>query len=214
MAKNRKYDIIEEPVEIINNFSWLDNDNEVENNEMIGNYKLIKKYNRNILISDLKKQKLNQILTEYPNEGEIIHLITNGSYDLYNIVDDLIDKYGAVDELIGSTWCMNSHTVMDLKVKYKERLIKNIILLTGDYFKLKQRSEYGQLYEFMQDNKLHYKSCKNHAKILAVKINDKNIVVESSANFTTNPRVENFTIYNDKELYDFHKSWIMEAING
>lgn len=34
------------------------------------------------------------------------------------------------------------------------------------------------------------------------------ICVEGSANFTANPRIEQFTISNDTALANFHKKWI------
>jgi len=188
-------------------------DYEVDNNELGDSYKLISKNKKQILKADLKKNNLKMICPDFRKQVETIHLITNSSYDLYNMVGYFIEKYGYIDLFAGSTWCMNAWNIKDIKEKYENKIIKDVILITGDYFKLKQRSEYGQLAEFMIKYKLKYKSCKNHAKILLLSHLDNYIVIESSANFTTNPRVENFCIFNDKEIFDFHLGWINDAIN-
>jgi hypothetical protein len=194
------------------NFNWLESD-EIDSNTIKSDYKYIHKCNNHKFKSDIKKDCLKNIMPEFPGHNEILHLITNGSYDLYNMVAYFIDKYKTIDNFIGSTWCMNAWNIKDLKEKYESKIINNITLITGDYFKLKQRSEYGQLAEFMVKNRLKYKSCKNHAKIMLLNKDNIYITIESSANFTTNPRVENFTLYSNKELYQFHENWILEAIN-
>lgn len=38
------------------------------------------------------------------------------------------------------------------------------------------------------------------------------IVIQGSANFTSNPRIEQFSINNNKILFDFHKNWMDEII--
>lgn len=37
-------------------------------------------------------------------------------------------------------------------------------------------------------------------------------MIEGSANFTANPRIEQFIISKSKELFDFHKDWMNEVI--
>jgi hypothetical protein len=55
-------------------------------------------------------------------------------------------------------------------------------------------------------------SNENHSKITLMDNGVDFIVIEGSANFTANPRIEQFTVINSKELYDFHKKWMNEII--
>ena len=45
---------------------------------------------------------------------------------------------------------------------------------------------------------------KNHSKITLCKVDDYAIVVESSANVNTNPRIEQSTLHNNPELHAFY----------
>ena len=38
------------------------------------------------------------------------------------------------------------------------------------------------------------------------------IVMEGSANWTANPRLEQFTVTNSRPLYDFHREWMEEML--
>jgi len=38
--------------------------------------------------------------------------------------------------------------------------------------------------------------------------------MEGSANFTSNPRLENYIIVNDRALWDFHREWMEGVFNG
>jgi len=52
--------------------------------------------------------------------------------------------------------------------------------------------------------------CYNHSKIIGVQSNTQNIVIEGSGNFSYNTNIEQYTIDNDLELFNFHLKWIKE----
>ena len=53
----------------------------------------------------------------------------------------------------------------------------------------------------------------NHTKIILLRTAKTFIVIEGSANFTANPRLENYTLSSDETLYNFHREW-MEHMLG
>jgi len=41
----------------------------------------------------------------------------------------------------------------------------------------------------------------------------KHIVFEGSGNLSDNARIEQYILENNKQAYEFHKNWIMEAMS-
>lgn len=80
--------------------------------------------------------------------------------------------------------------------------------LTGLYFKVREPDVYSFLAEEFTRRGQKFICADNHAKIAAMFTSGGDICVEGSANFTANPRIEQFTISNDTALANFHKKWI------
>ena len=56
------------------------------------------------------------------------------------------------------------------------------------------------------------RACRNHSKILCIDFGGEAFVVESSANLRSCNNLEQFTLTNSRELYDFHRTWIRSVI--
>jgi len=48
----------------------------------------------------------------------------------------------------------------------------------------------------------------SHAKITLINAGNEYYVISGSGNYSNNPKIEQYTVLKDKELYDFHKGWI------
>jgi hypothetical protein len=53
---------------------------------------------------------------------------------------------------------------------------------------------------------------RTHAKLLLIATGEARIVVESSANLRSCHNVEQATVFNDAELFDFHRKWIDDLL--
>jgi hypothetical protein len=51
---------------------------------------------------------------------------------------------------------------------------------------------------------------RNHAKIILVSYDDNWFTFETSANLRSSDNLETMTIFNDREIHDFHAEWIDE----
>ena len=60
----------------------------------------------------------------------------------------------------------------------------------------------------LEDRAQRFKACENHAKVVLLQAGEDWLVFEGSANFTANPRIEQFVLNNDRELFEFHKTWM------
>jgi len=68
-------------------------------------------------------------------------------------------------------------------------------------------------------NGLHHRGSRmrcleNHAKVAAISLPDgSGFVIEGSANFTANPRIEQNIVARSRELYQHHTGWINECFD-
>jgi hypothetical protein len=86
--------------------------------------------------------------------------------------------------------------------------IQKATLFSGLYFKRRESAVYATVASGLIDRKQRFLCFENHSKIILLAAGDERIVIEGSANFTANPRVEQNTVTNDRDLYDFHRSWM------
>ena len=163
-----------------------------------------------------KREALGDLMKAKPPIGSATHAISNGRYDFWTWVPTLLDFIGHADEFYGATWTLNRENCKDMFRLYDEGRIKTIGFLTGTYFKRREAAVYATLMTGIQDRGQRYVCLENHAKVvlMANHASGDYLVVEGSANFTANPRIEQYCIVNDRVVYDFHKAWIEEALGA
>lgn len=207
MAKSKN---IEQDLDFSESNDWLFGNDVLETRDTNETELFSQKAVKQQFIRKQRKQKFSDILKRLPDNNEYFHIVSNGEWDFFSIVDVLADLLGGIDVMYGSTWTMSQMNVRDLEIMYKSGKIKEINMFTGTYFKRRESSVYNYLVNFILNSKQKYKCFENHSKILLLHNTKKQIyiVVEGSANFTMNPRTEQFVMTNSKELYEFHKKWL------
>jgi len=85
-------------------------------------------------------------------------------------------------------------------------------MITGLYFKRRESAVYATLLAGIERRGGRLYSFRNHTKIALLQKDKDYIVMEGSANFTSNPRLENFIIVNDRGLYEFHSGWFNDML--
>ena len=84
--------------------------------------------------------------------------------------------------------------------------IKNVTFILSKVQKL-NNAKYQYFDDFEEKckkNKWKYKEYNNHSKIALIKTKKNYYVLETSSNLNENPMVEQFSLTNDKELYDWY----------
>lgn len=186
------------------------------------------------IIKATHRERMAEILDRLPEPGETFHIVSNGTFDHFDFVPRIAELMDGVGSFYGSTWTMSRPNALDLLELYDQGKIGEITLATGLYFKRRETAVYATILEGLQKRGQRYISAKNHCKVscFAPKFRwDGNpqpldpaepaepdwgcwISVEGSANYTANPRMENFTVTNSKKVFDLHVGWIEELLNG
>lgn len=167
-------------------------------------------------IAMMKQEHLRDIMPAKPAPGTAYHLISNGTYDFWTWIPVMLDWIDSADEFYGSTWTLNRACCQELLHFFDQGRIRKIGMLTGLYFKRRETAVYAQLMIGLQEGRQRYMCLENHAKVtlLANHRTQDYLVVEGSANYTANPRIEQYVLLNDRTIYDHHKAWMDEILNA
>ena len=172
----------------------------------------LKPRHRRCLVA-LKREKLADFLPPLPAPAESLHLISNGAFDYWTFVPTIIEKMERqAVAFYGSTWTMSRPNVTNMFELFDGGKIASLAVLTGTYFKRRESSVCNTLVEGLLSRGQRFRAFSNHAKVMLLDFEADAFVLEGSANFTANPRLEQTTIHNSRELYEFHKAWFEEML--
>lgn len=162
----------------------------------------------------MRKEKAAEILTELPSPGESLHIVSNGKFDYWDFVPLICELLKApVDQAYLSTWTLNRECCKQTMELLDSGKIQNVGFLTGLYFKQRESSVYATLVNGLHARGQKFRALENHSKIALLRSGETYIVMEGSANFTGNPRIEQNTITQDRQLWEFHAEWFEEILN-
>jgi len=190
-------------------------DDEIESNETIIDSKKIKVQTKIRMKNKLKNESASKIFDELPAPGESIHIVSNGKFDYFNLVPILIEMAGGkAKSFYFSTWTLSQNNAEKILRLFDDGSVGTMKALTGLYFKQREPQVFNYLYEGFKERNLTMACNENHSKVTLIEINRDFYIIEGSANFTANPRIEQFVVTNHKELYFFHKEWMDEIIGS
>lgn len=190
--------------------SWIGKDYQLEKPDTLPVSLAVRRRTiKRTLISATRKENLKEFLKSVPERGETIHLVSNGNFDYWNFVPAILDLTGEkATEFYGSTWTMSRPNALQLLDLFDAGRLEKVTLLSGLYFKRRESSVYTTIAGGLIDRKQRFLCLENHAKVILMQIGRRHIVIEGSANFTANPRIEQNAITDDEPLYRFHQGWI------
>ena len=81
--------------------------------------------------------------------GESVHIVSNGKYDFWTWVPQMLDWIGTVDEFYCSTWTLARSNCVELIELWDSGRIPlgKVSFLTGLYFKRRETATYSFLLE-------------------------------------------------------------------
>ncbi len=195
--------------ELSDEFSYLFDSNEIDSLEKPKGRLLVREAKRKQILIDRLKE-LRGVLPEISN-GYTYHLISSDNFGSIELLK-LINERCKINHIALTTWSYNQelvHLIGDLLSSGAE-----ILFCVDKSIKTRKAYLYAQLAELsIKTNKLtvrtHYQI---HSKVTIIEAEQSKISIESSANYSNNTRIENFTITEGLDVYNFHKNWINKIV--
>jgi hypothetical protein len=155
------------------------------------------------------------ILAVLPAPGEALHAIMSGRYDLADLIDAMLDARGPVDDLRVATLSFNGRNVEAIGRWLEGGRVVRLTMLCSHFFQQHNPETFEALRERLVQGQGHrLAASRNHCKVIAFTFQDGGrFALEGSANLRTNSNNEQFALFNDVELHDWHAAWIDEQVS-
>jgi hypothetical protein len=189
-------------------------DGQIETRETI-NPRQIRLRGKREMITRLRAENAAALIDRLPQENEFFHITSNGKFDYWQLVP-LIIKMAEIKgaALHASTWTINRENALEMLAMLDDGRLSEISLLTGLYFKRRESAVYATISNGLHHRGSRMRCLENHAKVAAISLPDgSGFVIEGSANFTANPRIEQNIVARSRELYQHHTGWINECFD-
>lgn len=158
-----------------------------------------RKGHRHLTRKAASEHALENAINWHYQEGDCYHCFSFGDVDSFSFFKHVL-RQERIEYAALSTWCMAGEDVTELQNFYRRGLIGRVDFYLGEIF----RSSYPEVYDMVQE---FIKECggrmvifRNHSKVMAIKGERFDVVIESSANINTNPRSENTVVTVDHDL--------------
>lgn len=152
------------------------------------------------------------VLRVIPEPGESLHAVMTGFYDLMHLIAVLIGRLGRVERLRIATLSYNGRNLAEMRGLLAEGKVGRLALLTSCFFRDHNEELWETtLRELACDPRAGHKvaACRSHAKVVTLDCADgRKFSIEGSANLRTNRNQEQFALFHDAALHDWHAQWI------
>ena len=181
------------------------NKNKVENKSGTS---AIRRKNRHLTRRAKSEEVLRSVLPDYVDAGDSYHVMSSGDVDSMSFMTFYMINYKFDDVLI-STWVIADSDIDALIDMFRNGRIKKLRLFLGEIYPGSYPAEYSRLLKMREEFDFEIVVARNHSKIMLMGGGNSgmSLVIESSANVNTNPRMEQTAIHNDKGLYEFYSDF-------
>jgi hypothetical protein len=152
------------------------------------------------------------ILAHLPAPGESLHALMTGLYDFLTLVGHVITHHPApCAELRIATLAFSSRNTHEIAQLLDAGAVARVSLLCSDFFAKHNKAEFAEAVREFQARGMASAAPRSHAKVTCLHFADGGkLVFEGSANLRTNGNLEQFALFNDPGLHDWHAAWIDE----
>src|SRR5262245_20486535 len=156
------------------------------------------------------------ILARLPEPGESLHALMTGLYDFLTLVGHVITHRPAPCAWLRiATLAFSSRNTHELAALLDGGAVACAALLWSHIFANHNNAEYAEAVRELGGRGVRVAAPRSHAKVTCLEFEDgAKLVFEGSANLRTNGNIEQFALFNDAELHDWHALWIDEKHRG
>lgn len=162
---------------------------------------------RNLYKENLKVKSLDNLIPKL-KKGEVYNIVTQKILNPYTFILSAIKK-GDIDHLYIVTYAINLKSFAILTNLLDSGVIKKwtLIINKNAHFRMKGKEQVLFDSAEKRDN-FNVILLRNHAKITLIDQKKHKIVISGSGNYSENRKIEQYTICDDPDLFEFHRSWI------
>ena len=184
----------------IDNFDEIDFDFFEEKRYNIAKPKIQRTKNVNFKYA---KEYAKEIIIEKNNR---YYSFIDGSFIFGDFIEAFLVENDKCAKVTLSTLSLSMENIISFHHLIKNGYISELNIIVSDYFFSHERNNLVKLmYEKLDiDNKFQLSVCRTHTKITLIEYDDKKVVISGSANLRTSDNLEQISIEENEELYNFN----------
>jgi hypothetical protein len=162
-----------------------------------------------------RQRRAVEAVTRLPEPGEYLHIITGQEFAGFDLLPAMLTLTQArrFEALTLTTLGFSKLNLEAIAAMVRSGKVRpaGLRILCSDFFRRADRDIWRTGAE--QAHRLGYgfRSTRNHTKLILAEVGRRHFVVESSANLRSCANLEQFTITQSKQLFDFHAGWITQV---
>ena len=145
-------------------------------------------------------------IVRLPTEGEIQFLHTEKAFNAFTFIPFVAKRY-FIEELFASTYSISRRVIEALQQMQSAGQIGEVTLLISDSM-IKRNPLTIDVLEGVAKHNANFrvKYYWNHSKVCLIKAGDFHLGLEGSGNWSENAQLEQYTLFNHPEIYNFRKT--------
>jgi hypothetical protein len=155
-------------------------------------------------------QEARDALPLVPGEGETLHAVMAGTYDLMHLLITLLDRLGSVcTQLRIATLSLSARNVTEMATLLDTGKVLHLDLLCSDFFRKHDKEIFSEMLQELTSRGQRVAAARSHCKIVTLALADgRRFTLEGSANLRTNKNQEQFALTQDAGLQGWYDTWI------
>jgi hypothetical protein len=151
-----------------------------------------------------------EALDHLPAEGESLHALMTGLYDLQHLIIALLDRFDSPCRTMRvATLSLSARNVAEMVALLDSGKVGRLDLLTSDFFRKHETEIMAELLTEFAARGQRVAAARCHAKVVTMALEDgRCYVLEGSANLRTNHNLEQFALARDPDLFAFYDAWL------
>jgi hypothetical protein len=145
-----------------------------------------------------------------PDDGETLHGIMTGTYDLMHLLIVLLDRLDSTcTQLRIATLSLSARNVAEMAALLDAGTVRRLDLLCSDFFRKHDKGIFAEMLQELTSRGQRVAAARSHCKIVTLALADgRRFTLEGSANLRTNKNQEQFALTQDAALHDWYAAWI------
>ncbi len=162
----------------------------------------------------IKPQNADQLIDMLPaGEGETLHALICGDFVFCNLITRLVERLGSPVEMTLATLSVSMKNLDALAAMLVACPDLRLHIVLSHYFQTTSKEIFIALETMISEkfpDRFTVTCGRSHAKVALIDYGAGCYVIETSANLRSSNNLEQLAIFRERELYDFHATWIRE----
>jgi len=148
-----------------------------------------------------------------PKENEFDFLITKMSFNAFTFIPFIL-KNEKIESVLFSTYNIAKRVILCINELLESNQIKDAVIIANKFMKYDHKDIIDLLELTKQKQNFNYYLIHNHSKINCIKTENNYYIISGSGNFSNTDSVEQYSIINNKEIYNKTIKYFKKYNNG